>query len=397
MSADIAAWIPAADAARLLGVTRPTLYAYVSRGFIRSQPAAGASRERLYAREDVARLQRRTEERQAPDKAAARALQWGMPILESALTLIDGERLYYRGMDATVLARTQTLEDVAALIWTGRMDAAPDPLQVRVPAVRADLPFVPRAQTLLVSAGARDAHAMDLRPARVVRIGVGLLRVMTTAATGSSPGNAKVHRALAANWGVRGRAADLIRAALVLCADHELNVSAFTARCAASSGTHPYGVVVAALSAFEGPRHGGAGRRVEAMLDSLRGERSLSRAIAARIRRGDAVEGFGHPLYREGDPRARVMLEMIDEAFPATAARTFIRDVVRAAEDITGDRPNLDFGLAAITRVLRLPEASPMALFAIGRTVGWIGQALEQYATGQLIRPRAKYVGAPPQ
>ena len=90
------------------------------------------------------------------------------------------------------------------------------------------------------------------------------------------------------------------------------------------------------------------------------------------------------------------MLEMIDEAFPASAERRFIRDVVRAAEDISGDRPNLDFGLAAITRVLRLPEASPMALFAIGRTVGWIGQALEQYATGQLIRPRAKYVGVPP-
>jgi citrate synthase len=396
MSANAPAWITAADAARLLGVTRPTLYAYVSRGFVRSQPVAGASRERLYAREDVARLRRRTEERKAPDKAAARALQWGMPILESAITLIDGERLYYRGLDAASLARAQALEDVAALIWTGRMDAAPDPLPVKIPAVRADLAFVPRAQTLLVSAGARDPLAMDLRPARVVRVGFGLLRLMTTAAIGSSPGGANVHRALATKWRVRGRAVDLIRAALVLCADHELNVSAFTARCAASSGTHPYGVVVAALSAFEGPRHGGAGRRVESMLASMRDERSLSRAMTARVRRGDTVEGFGHPLYRDGDPRARLMLEMVDEAFPASAERRFIRDVVRAAEDITGDRPNLDFGLAAVTRVLRLPEASPMALFAIGRTVGWIGQALEQYATGQLIRPRAKYVGVPP-
>jgi citrate synthase len=91
-----------------------------------------------------------------------------------------------------------------------------------------------------------------------------------------------------------------------------------------------------------------------------------------------------------------VMLDLLDEWFPASAERRFVRDFVRAAEEITGDRPNLDFGLAAVTRVLRLPEGSPMALFAIGRTVGWIGQALEQYATGQLIRPRAKYVGAPP-
>jgi citrate synthase len=181
----------------------------------------------------------------------------------------------------------------------------------------------------------------------------------------------------------------------VLCADHELNVSAFTARCSASSGTHPYGVVIAALSAFEGPRHGGAGRRVEAMLAAMRGERVLSRAIAARVRRGEPIEGFGHPLYRDGDPRARMMLEMLDE-WSGSAERRFIRDFVRAADDIIGEQPNLDFALAAITRVLRLPEASPMILFAVGRTVGWIGQALEQYATGQLIRPRAKYVGVPP-
>ena len=389
-------WIGAADAARLLGVTRPTLYAYVSRGFVRSQPGAGSNRERLYAREDVERLRQRTEDRKAPDKAAARALQWGMPILESAITLIDGARLYYRGMDAAMLARTHTLEDVASWIWTGQIDAAPVRVRVKAPAVRMELPFVPRAQTLLVAAGARDPLAMDLRLANVVRIGFSVLRLMTTAAAGSPDGETRIDRTLANRWGARGRAIDVIRAALVLCADHELNVSAFTARCAASSGTHPYGVVVAALSAFEGPRHGGAGRPVDAMQDAIHGERALSRAITARARRGESIEGFGHPLYRDGDPRARVMLDLLDEWFPASAERRFIRDFVRAAEQITGDRPNLDFGLAAVTRVLRLPEGSPMALFAIGRTVGWIGQALEQYSTGQLIRPRAKYVGAPP-
>ena len=103
----------------LLGVSRPTLYAYVSRGFVRSQPLGGATRERAYARDDVERLRQRTEERREPDKAAARALQWGMPILESSITLIDGDRLYYRGHDAAELARTRTVEEVAALIWTG--------------------------------------------------------------------------------------------------------------------------------------------------------------------------------------------------------------------------------------------------------------------------------------
>ena len=87
------AWIGAVEAARLLRVSRATLYAYVSRGLIRSQPSPGAPRERRYAHDDLLRLRRQAEERRAPDKAAARALEWGMPILESAITLIDGRRL----------------------------------------------------------------------------------------------------------------------------------------------------------------------------------------------------------------------------------------------------------------------------------------------------------------
>ena len=116
------AWIPAAEAARFLGVSRTTLYAYVSRGYVRSQASPGSPRERMYSRDDVERLRRRTEERRAPDKAAARALQWGMPILESSIALIDGRRLYYRGLDAATLARSRPLEEVAALIWTGRLE-----------------------------------------------------------------------------------------------------------------------------------------------------------------------------------------------------------------------------------------------------------------------------------
>ncbi|HTJ20774.1 MAG TPA: citrate synthase, partial [Gemmatimonadaceae bacterium] len=94
------AWIGAAEATRALGVTRPTLYAYVSRGLIRSEPAPGVTRERRYAREDVARLRRRADERRNPDKVAAHALQWGMPVLESSITLIGGDTLFYRGHDA---------------------------------------------------------------------------------------------------------------------------------------------------------------------------------------------------------------------------------------------------------------------------------------------------------
>jgi len=87
-------WLSADEAAALLGITRATLYAYVSRGFVRSQATAGPSRARDYAREDLDRLRRRKEGRRHPDEVAAGALQWGVPVLESAITLIDGERLF---------------------------------------------------------------------------------------------------------------------------------------------------------------------------------------------------------------------------------------------------------------------------------------------------------------
>jgi len=392
------AWLGAVDAARLLGVNRATLYAYVSRGFIRSQAAPGATRERMYSHDDVTRLRRRTEERRAPDKAAAHALQWGMPVLESSIALIDGRSLYYRGVDAAVLARSQSLEDVAALIWSAHLEAVPqrpDARRIASP-LRSNAPFVARAQSMLAAAAADDPLAMDLRPAHVAATGLRIVRLLAMAATGAAAVARNVDHVLAQKWRVGARGADVLRAALVLCADHELNVSSFTARCVASAGSHPYAVVIAGLAALEGPKHGGASARVEAMLESMQRSRPLRAALSARLRRGESIDGFGHPLYRDGDPRARVLLEMLGERYATSAEYRFIVDFVRAATAATREQPNVDFALAAVARVLKLPAGSPLMLFAIGRSVGWIGHALEQYAAGQLIRPRAKYVGVSP-
>src|SRR5574342_55170 len=177
-------WIVAADASRLLGVSRATLYAYVSRGFIRSQATPGTTRERLYSHDDVERRRRRTEERRAPDKAAARALQWGMPVLESSIALIDGRRLYYRGLDAADLARSRSLEEVAALIWSGRLDASQSHASMpRTSSTRrSNAPFVARAQSMLAAAALDDPLAMDLRPANVAATGSKILRLLAMTA-----------------------------------------------------------------------------------------------------------------------------------------------------------------------------------------------------------------------
>jgi citrate synthase len=393
-------WIGAADAARLLRVRRATLYAYVSRGYVRSQPGAGPSRERQYSRDDVERLRRRIEERRDPDKAAARALQWGVPVLESSITAIDGARLFYRGHDVGTLARTRSVSEVASLIWSGRFDSplADDPLGDvgRKPAAAARLPFMTRAHAAIAVAAAGDAFAFDVRPETVILSGWRIVHLLTRAATGLPPGGRSIDQTLGQAWRAGPRGADVLRRALILCADHELNVSSFTARCVASAGSTPYAVVTAGLAALEGTRHGGTTARVESMLAAMRRSRSIGTAIGERLRRGERIDGFGHPLYRDGDPRAAALFEQLQERYPKSPELAFVLEVAAAAAAALRDRPNLDFALAAVARVLRLPADSALTIFAIGRTVGWIGHAIEQYATGQLIRPRARYVGIAP-
>ena len=389
----------AAEASRALRVTRSTLYAYVSRRYIRSEPRPGPSRERRYARDDVERLRRRTEERRDPDKAAAHALQWGMPILESSITLIAGNALYYRGHDAVDLSRSRSIAEVAALIWTGRFDTGfPAPARHaeagRAPDSR--LPFVTRAQSLLAVASARDPLAFDLRPGRVALTGWRILNLLTAVAARSRTPAPTIEQTLARAWSVSGRSVDLLRAALILCADHELNVSSFTARCVASSGSNPYAVVIAGLAAVEGTRHAGVSLRVESMLDSMRRTRNVRAALGDRLRRGETIDGFGHPLYREGDPRAAAVMALLRDRYPGSSELALAVAVADAAASVMHEWPTIDFALAALARVLRLPPGSPLALFALGRTIGWIGHAIEQYALGQVIRPRAKYVGTAP-
>jgi citrate synthase len=395
----------AEEAAARLGVSRATLYAYVSRGHIRSQATASGSRARGYASEDVERLLQRAEGRRDPEKAAAGALRWGVPVLESAITLIDGRSLYYRGRDAVTLARTKSVEEVASLIWgsgplAGR-DGAPQrprnagealPRNVR----NMQIGFVGRAQEALVRAEADDPGAFDVRPDTVAAAGRRIVGAVASAASAAAAAGETIDAALTRAWHADRRATDIIRAALILCADHELNVSSFTARCIASAGSSPYAVVIGGLAALEGPRHGGASARVEAMLDSMRRSRDLRGAVAARLQRGESVDGFGHPLYPDGDPRAAALLDLLSVSHARSAELRFVLGVARAASEAGRGRPNVDFGLAAVSRVLRLPPGAPLMLFAIGRTIGWIGHAIEQYSTGQLIRPRARYTGVQP-
>lgn len=402
-------YLTARQAAEALGITPATLYAYTSRGQLRSEPIPGRTRERRYYRDDVERLRERKETRRDPSKAAARGLHWGRPVLESAITLIHEGRVYYRGHDAVALAATASLEDVAALLWSAdasersRLNEQSSALSSRqLGALRAMVEDpLAMMQAALPIAAVTDLASYDLRAPAIRLSGARILRLMTNIVAPRRSARAfarrePVHRLLQAEWVPRCDAvAEVIRTALVLCADHELNVSAFTARCAASAGTSPYDVVSAAMATLKGYKHGGAGERVMALLAESSTPREARTLIADRLRRGQRLPGFGHPLYPAGDPRATLLLRLAEASGNDQEWRR-ARALSRAGLDLLDDLPNLDFGLAAVTRAYRLPAQAPVLLFALGRTVGWIAHAIEEYATGQLIRPRARYTGPSP-
>jgi citrate synthase len=394
-------FLTAQEAAAELGISLATLYAYASRGMLRSEPVPGEPRARRYPREDVLRLKEKKELRKEPEKAAPKALSWGMPVLESALTLIQDGRLYYRGRDAVELARTATVEEVAALLWTGNPGEARKLFQGEFSGIAWHLPEgltpVERCQVALPLAGATDLAAWDLRPAAVAGTGARILRFMAGFAAGTSSPLPSIAATLQAGWAPgRPEAAGPIGAALILAADHELNVSAFTARCVASANASPWDVVAAGLAALKGSRHGGHTERVEALFREAGTAAGARRVLADRLRRGEPIPGCGHSLYPDGDPRGTALLAMAAEIAPGSPAVECALAVAGAYRELIHEHPTIDHGLVALSRALDLPPHTPLALFALGRTIGWIGHAIEQYGANKLIRPRAAYVGELP-
>ncbi len=364
--------LSAADAAGRLGVSRQTLYSYVSRGAVRAVQVPGDPRRSLYNAHDIARLVEQRGRGRARRAVARTTTDFGEPILASSLTRIVDGQLSYRGQDAVALSSAATLEEVAGLLWGG---PTPD-----LPPVAAEIPggTDPFARCLRMVAG---AAGLDDPPARVLGL------VAASAAGRPAEAGQAVHQHLAAAWRLGPTAADMIRRILVLCADHELNASAYAARVVASTGAALAHCVLAGLAALSGPKHGGMVARVREMaadppiladpVDGLRG----------RLARGETIPGFGHRLYPDGDPRAAALLA----AHPPGPAW---QNLIAAVDALTGRKPCVDVALALLEDELAMPPGGGLALFALGRTAGWIGHSLEQRADGRLIRPRADYVGA---
>ena len=386
------------EVAHRLGVKPSTVYSYVSRGLLTSQRNADGKGS-MFTKAEV-------------DAFVAGRKRSTTPGIQTGITLIKDGDLFYRGRDACVLARTASFESVATLLWTGDLehvdlDPRPDLLEL-AGAVIAPLPatarHTDRLRVIVAAAAAADPMRFDTSPAAVVATGRTLIATMVAALPFS--GVMTVGRPAAVPspltrtlWHrLEGPeptdpAFDLLNAALVLLADHDIAASTLAARVAASTRAHPYAVVGAGLAALDGPLHGAASGLAHALLAEAAAGDTPVTTIADRLRVGTPIPGFGHPLYPDGDPRATTLLEMLPDG-PVRACATLLADAMRTR---SGIHPNVDFAIAALTLHHDMPADAGETIFAVARTAGWLAHALEEYADRpSRFRPSGQYAGIHP-
>ena len=382
--------LSALDAARLLGVSLPTLYSYVSRGLLASV-SNGTSRHKRYPQEDVLRLAARKNDAKRGGQTAVAAMHWGLPVLETKISHILGGRLLYRGCDATTLAESATLEAAASLLWD---DGASDYFQQDAPVLPQGLASAPDATPLARAMLAMAMLSSLPAPADMLQSGPALMRILAAALLQTAPSALPLHRQLAQAWQADTDQAELLRAALVLLADHELNASTFAVRCVASTGASLPAALGAGLAALSGDRHGGGSAAARCMLTQALAAPDDKAAIGSFYATiAPEFAGFGHPLYRQGDPRAAYLLDRLSALSHKSPQLGAILSVCATAGELLDARPNADLALAAMELAFGWPESAALSVFALARSAGWIAHANEQAASAALIRPRARYIG----
>lgn len=402
--------LSAQEAADRLGVKLDTVYAYVSRGVLRARRQTG-SRRSLFDASEVEAVARRGRPRRGSRPPALDL------IVATGLTHITGHRILYRGRDVCAMARDCSFEQAAGWLWTGESadDGVPwEPYPMALP----DLPHVrDRLRAAVILSSVSEPLRSDLGVAAVAAAARSLIASMVSGVpapaghrTAAAPlvlgqDRAPVRSSIAGSlWSRLSRPSRLSRlslgpdapgmvcalnAALVLLADHELAPSTLAARIAASVRADPFSVVLAGLGPVSGPLHGGASALAHQMLaDAI--ARGPEPAMASALETHGHLPGFGHPLYPDGDPRARFLLDMIKTASPGAPAVTAAGALTGAASRHSRIEPNIDFALAVLATAARMPVTAGETIFTIARAAGWIAHAIEEYAEAPLrFRARA--------
>jgi citrate synthase len=365
--------LTAAEAAQRLGVQPATLYAYVSRG--RVQRVRGVDgRRSFFAADDIDELAAQTR-RAEPTRASLVPVQ-----IDTSITELGESTLRFRGYDATALAIVNSFEQVAELLWTG--DLLDDvgnwspPQAVHAEALRAAEAvggtIFTRLCVGLLATGRTVDGGDPLAAARV-------LLAAAPSALGAPPTGALARR-VAQIWFTQPERefVDAVRRVLVLLADHELASCTLAARIAASTRTELAGCLVAGLSALSGPLHGGAARAVHQLL--LDAEHiDPTKLIAGYRQRREPVPGFGHKVYKSGDPRFAPILHAA-QALDADPARlAVVESVLHISAERLPVAPNVDLALGALSYLADLPSDAPAVMFSIARLAGITAHVLEEY------------------
>jgi citrate synthase len=369
----------------------------------------------------------------------------GVAVADTAIGDVRGEEgfYHYRGIDATDLARTRTLEQVWSLLLDGDVDSVdgqdgfanrlradrrlPDGLPAVLAAVAAG-GVGSDALTLLRTGVSATGSALALRPLwdgdegsrrrDVVRVAAlmptvlaGLHRLghgQEVVASRDDLGHVAHYLYVLRGEPAPAAHVDALSRYLISTVDHGFNASTFTARVVASTGADAAAAMVAGIAALSGPLHGGAPSRVVQMLDDIG---SLDRAdqwLAGTLDRGERLMGFGHAVYRGRDPRSELLREtvlgLVDSA--DERGRTLVELAVAVEEKALAalaerrpDRPlmtNVEFYAGVLMDVIGLPRELFSATFAVARSVGWSAHVLEQTRDRKIVRPAARYVGPQP-
>ncbi|MGW1562825.1 citrate synthase [Streptomyces sp. NPDC002144] len=395
------------EAAELLGVKPETVYAYVSRGQLSSRRVPGG-RGSTFEAAEVEALARRNRRDSGGTPASG-----GELAVRTRITLIESDRYYFRGVDATELATRHSYEEVAEWLWTGTLRpgitfTAPES---SVATARRAVDALPehtsptdRLRVAAIAAAVADPLRFDLSEDAVLGTARSLIPTLV-AALPARPGHRDEGPLAQRLWArLTGRDADeaslrVLDTALALLVDHDLAASTLAVRVAASARAHAYAAVSAGLGVLEGPLHGAASGVAHRLLMDVLDEGDAAAVIADELRAGRRIPGLGHRLYPGEDPRARVLFGLLEDIPRAAPALAAARDIVATTARHTPLHANVDLALAVFTASSGMQATAGETIFAVARTAGWIAHALEEYGERPLrMRPSGHYVGPkPPQ
>jgi citrate synthase len=378
------------EAARRLGVKLPTLYAYVSRGMLVSHPSDD-SRRRLFDVDEVEALARRSR--------GGRRVESRLASVTTGITQIRENGPYYRGRPVAELATTATFEEVADILW-GTDPAPVDWSPVRLPrAPKLDTTDLLRWVTVLC--GSKDRLRADLRDELVIRSARRLITTMVNSlsrtATAAVPVDATTAVRLARylvpsvpDEARRHQLGQTVNTALVLLADHELATSTVAVRVAASTRADLYDAVLAGLGTMAGPLHGGASQLAYTLLVAAERD-GVERAVNESLRWQRLLPGFGHTVYKDGDPRVEPLLRCF-ERLARPDQHDLVFSLIGLAQEHDVPAANVDLALAAVTWATGMPTDAGRTIFTIARVAGWTAHYLEELRERPLrFRARAIY------